>query len=238
MNLFVYSTFLAVALSAFGQQQSPTIEAQSSGQCSPNILSNQGKVQFTCNAPMDATTATKIVSLLNQILQKESGATNPTGDINNKLDEILAFVRTQGQESQRLAAGVQELQQQIKQRHLSESQKAKLASLLRADSPQEFYFLCAPDAETTYFSNEILNVLESAGWKAVPHPPNWGTIERSGVGVLILVHDVTQPVSRGAIVLQQALKEIGIEAPGSNFLMAPNDKITLYVGVRPESPGQ
>ena len=104
-------------------------------------------------------------------------------------------------------------------------------------APQEFYLLCAPDAETTYFSNEILSVLESAGWKAVPHPPNWGTIDRQGVGILILVQDVTKPVARGVLVLQQALKEIGIEAMGSNFPMAPNDKVTLYIGVRPASPG-
>ena len=227
---------LLFSISAFARQQSPGIEAQSSGECSPNILSNQGKVQFTCNTSIDAATAKKIVSLLNQILQKEESTTNPVGEINHKLDEILGFVRTQTQESQRLAAGVQELQQQVQQRHLSEGQKAKLASRLKVAAPQEFYFLCAPDAETTYFSNEILAVLESAGWKAVPHPPNWGAIERQGVGVLLLVHDVTKPVSREVLVLQQAFQEIGIEATGSNFPMAPNDKVTLYIGVRPTSP--
>lgn len=231
----LFSIILLFAMSAFAQQQSPTIEAQSSGECSPNILSNQGKVQFTCNTSMDVATAKKIVSLLNQILQKESSSTSPALEINHKLDEILGFVRSQTQESQRLAAGFQELQQQVQQRHLSEDQKAKLASLLKAAAPQEFYFLCAPDAESTYFSNELLSVLESAGWKAVPHPPNWGTIERQGVGVLILVQDVTKPVARGVLVLQQALKEIGIEAMGSNFPMAPNDKVTLYIGVRPAS---
>jgi hypothetical protein len=232
----LFSIILGFAISAFAQQQSPTIDAHSSGECSPNILSNQGKVQFTCNASIDAATAKKIVSLLNQILQKERSSTNQTEEINRKLDEILGFVRSQTDKSQRLAAGVQELKQQVQQRHLSEDQKAKLASLLKVDAPQEFYFLCAPDAETTYFANEILGVLESAGWKAVPHPPNWGTIERQGMGVHILVHDVTKPVSREAVVLQQALKAIGIEAMGSKFVMAPNDKVTLYIGVRPASP--
>jgi hypothetical protein len=59
-----FLVILAFGLSAFGQRPSPTMEAQSSGQCSPNILSNQGKVQFTCNAAMNTTTANKIVSLL------------------------------------------------------------------------------------------------------------------------------------------------------------------------------
>src|ERR1039458_8491241 len=142
----LFSIILTFCLSAFAQQQAPSIEAQSSGECSPNILSNQGKVQFTCNTSIDAATAKRIVSLLNQILQKENSATNPSGEINHKLDEILGFVRSQTQESQRLAAGVQELQQQVQQRHLSEVQKAKLASLLKVAAPQEFYLLCAPDA--------------------------------------------------------------------------------------------
>ena len=137
----LFSIILTFCLSAFAQQQAPSIEAQSSGECSPNILSNQGKVQFTCNTSIDAATAKRIVSLLNQILQKENSATNPSGEINHKLDEILGFVRSQTQESQRLAAGVQELQQQVQQRHLSEVQKAKLASLLKVAAPQEFYLL-------------------------------------------------------------------------------------------------
>jgi hypothetical protein len=123
------------------------------------------------------------------------------------------------------------------ERHLTDDQKAKLASLLKAESPQEFYFLCAPDAESTYFANEILSVLESVGWKPVQPPDNWGTIERQGVGVSMLVRDMTAPVPRAGVALQQALKEIGIDAPGVNFPMAPNDKITLYVGVRPPSSG-
>jgi len=228
----LFSIILLFAMSAFAQQQSPTIEAQSSGECSPNILSNQGKVQFTCNTSMDAATAKKIVSLLNQILQKENSTTNPKEEINHKLDEILGFVRSQTQESQRLAAGVQELQQQVQQRHLSEDQKTKLASLLKVVAPQEFYFVSAPDAETTYFGSEIVSVLDSAGWKVVPHPYNWGTIDRQGQGLFILVGDVNKP-PRAAVVLQQALKAIGIESNGQTFVMVPTDKFGIYLGVNP-----
>ena len=230
------SIILASGLSAFAQQQFSTVEAQSSGECSPNILANQGKVQFTCNTPMDPPTAKKIVSLLNQILQKESSTTNPTEEINHKLDEILGFVRTQMQESQRLAAGVQELRQQVQQRNLTEDQKVKLTSLLKAAAPQELYFVSAPDAEATYFSNELLSVLDSAGWKAVPIPLNLGGIYRQGEGISILVGDVTKPVSRGVFVLQQALKQVGIEAMGQNCPLTTNDKFALYVGVKPRSP--
>jgi hypothetical protein len=232
----LFPIVLMLAAPIFAQQPA-SIDAQSSGECSPNILSNQGKVQFTCNASIDAATAKKVVSLLNQVLHKEGSAVNSTDEANRKLDELLGFARVQFQESQQLAAGFQELQLQVQQRHLSEEQRIKLLSLLKVPAPQELYFVSAPDAETTYFGNDILSALDSAGWKVVPHPPNWGTIEHQGVGMFILVADVTKP-PREAVLLQQALREVGIEANGQNFVMMPVNKFGIYIGVRPPPPSR
>ena len=91
-----FSIILVFAMSAFAQQQpSPTIEAQSSGECSPNILANQGKVEFTCNTPMDTVTAKKLASLLSQLLRKEGSSANTMQEINHKVDELLDFVKKQ-----------------------------------------------------------------------------------------------------------------------------------------------
>ncbi len=84
----------ALAATASGQPQSPNIEAQSSGKCSPNILSNQGIVQFTCSTALDKTTAAKIVSMLNRILQKESSSGGLTGDVDEKVDQLLNFLKS------------------------------------------------------------------------------------------------------------------------------------------------
>jgi hypothetical protein len=91
---FLFSIIVALAVSAFAQQAPPTIEAQSTGECSPNILSTQGKVEFTCNTSMDEATAKKIVSLLNQILRREGNSADVTVEIDHKVDEILAFVKS------------------------------------------------------------------------------------------------------------------------------------------------
>jgi hypothetical protein len=213
MKLLVLPVILLFALSACGQQK-PSVEAQSSGDCSPNILSNQGEVQFTCNTSMDEATAKKIVSLLNQIIKKENSGTTAGSEkeINQKLDEILNFLRNQS-------------------RHLGDDQKEKLASLLKV-APQDFYFVSAPDAETTHFGNDILGVLHSAGWNFVMHPPNWGTIEHQGQGLFIQVADENNP-PRGAIVLQRALQQVGVDATIQTFVMVPIGKFGIYLGVNP-----
>jgi hypothetical protein len=72
-----------------GQQANPNTLVQSSGTCSPTFIGNQGYVRFTCNTAMNKATASKIVSLLNTILKK-----NTNNDaINQKLDEILESMR-------------------------------------------------------------------------------------------------------------------------------------------------
>lgn len=78
---------LLLASRGYGAQQAH-IEAQSSGTCSPNIVSNQGKVTFTCG--VDDATAKKIVSLLNRILKNEGGSAS----IDQKLDQLIEFVQT------------------------------------------------------------------------------------------------------------------------------------------------
>src|SRR5271166_3516939 len=94
MRYFIF-VLLSTALT-YGQQPSPSIQAQSSGKCSPNILSNKGRVQFVCNAAIDTATADKIVILLNRILQQQNDG-GDEAEVNRKLDEILGFLRSEAQ---------------------------------------------------------------------------------------------------------------------------------------------
>ena len=83
--LIVLLTTLAGSQQA-GKNPTPSMQAESSGKCSPNILSNQAQVQFVCKATMDTATAGKIVALLNRILQQQSANSDET-EVNRKLDE-------------------------------------------------------------------------------------------------------------------------------------------------------
>jgi|SRR5579862_1341359 len=82
------------ASTLLGQQPNSSIEAQSSGTCSPNIISNQGKVQFICDAALNKATAMKVVSLLNQIFHKEDETQDLAANSNQKLDEMLTFLKS------------------------------------------------------------------------------------------------------------------------------------------------
>jgi hypothetical protein len=118
-------------------------------------------------------------------------------------------------------------------RTLSEEQKSSLQALLKSGAPQELYFVCAPDVESTRFGDEIISVLNAAGWKTVMHPYNWGSMEHQSEGVQIWVADVKKPAPNGAVILQLALKKIGVDAVGAEFFMIEEGKFALYVGLQP-----
>jgi hypothetical protein len=88
-----FSLFVFLTVSCLAQKTSfPNIQAQSSGTCSPNIVSNQGTVRFVCRTSMDQMTAGKIVSLLNQLLAN-GGVTTVSDNVNKKLDRISDFLQ-------------------------------------------------------------------------------------------------------------------------------------------------
>jgi len=89
---FLFILALAMSFAVAQKQPSPTVEAQSSGECSPNILANQGRVEFTCNTTMDKETAKKFASLLSQLLRKEDNSATTVEEMNRKVDKLLYSV--------------------------------------------------------------------------------------------------------------------------------------------------
>jgi hypothetical protein len=126
-----------------------------------------------------------------------------------------------------------ELRHQQAGRALSAQQKAQLLSLLKLESPQELYFLSAPDSESQTFADQLFAILRAAGWKTSLPPYNWGTVQHYPVGVVILTADLKN-APRGAVVLQGSLKKIGIESSGLSFEMVPAGKFGLFVGLKPQ----
>ena len=144
--------FATGVLWAQQQPATPSIQAESSGKCSPNILANKGEVRFVCNATMDGATAAKIVTLLNRILQQQS--TNESGDeINKKLDEILGFVRRQAEAHE--------------QRRLPNQQIEAIKQTFRRHPSKILILYIQQNDEAYRLAKQIGDILASSGWTLI-----------------------------------------------------------------------
>jgi hypothetical protein len=144
MKVMIWILLLLNPVTAFCQQPVPS-SVQSSGACSPNIIANTGKVEFTCNAAIDQETAKKIISVLNQVLHSQSGSLT---SVNEKLDQILALLQNQAP------------------RRLTEAQKSVLASCL-SQKPGTFSIGALQDnSEAHRYAEDWRAVFLAAGWKS------------------------------------------------------------------------
>jgi hypothetical protein len=125
------------------------MQAESSGKCSPNILSNKGTVQFVCNTTIDTATAAKIVVLLNRILQQKNDSGGEV-DVNRKLDEILGFLRSEAQAHE--------------QRQLPSDQLNAVKQALSAHPAKIWIWYSGQDGEAYQLAKQISEVLVSSGW--------------------------------------------------------------------------
>jgi hypothetical protein len=92
VKYLIWPALLLIPTAGFCQEvPKPSVQADSSGACSPNIIANEGRVQITCNTAIDQETLKKVLSILNQVLRKQ----NDSSVTNQKLDQILALLRPQ-----------------------------------------------------------------------------------------------------------------------------------------------
>jgi hypothetical protein len=120
-----------------------------------------------------------------------------------------------------------ELQEQVRPRRLTASQRAKLLEILRSGPKGKVTFeIFVGDTEASDFLDEIAQVLAEAGWiisggaQSVVSPPR---------GIGIFVHSKDSPPSF-ALFLQDALKTIGLDAESHVRDGLPTDIVLLYVG--------
>jgi hypothetical protein len=225
-----FSIILVFVMSAFAQQPSPTLDAQSSGECSPNILANQGKVEFTCNTSLDKDTAKKLASLLSQLLRKEGNSANTVEEINRKVDELLDFVKKQTPVPRRLTP----------------STKTELINCLKKKPGRFTIGALQGDGEAYKFAEDWREVFLSAGWE-IEHTDIPIQIFMIGggtyAGVRINVHDASTVQGQTELVgnspehvFYQCVtvrKDIvdGTVLPNKDL---PSGSVRVYVSYRPQ----
>jgi hypothetical protein len=120
-------------------------------------------------------------------------------------------------------------------RHLSEEQRIKLVFLLRSGGPYETAVRHTQgNLESQTYADEFVAVLQGAGWTVNP-TPRFLIQERDAAGVWIMVSDMAK-APPCALLLQQSLKAVGIEAPGMavpGISPTPETACELFVGLKP-----
>jgi len=120
------------------------------------------------------------------------------------------------------------LEEKMAPRRLSTSQKATFASALRGypgATVKIVVFIATSDGIP--FSTDIMEAINNApGWKA----EHTGQTTMAGQlrGIALLVKDDSHPPPQ-AVPLQNAFRQIGIEAPGVNYPDQPEGVVTIFI---------
>ena len=117
-------------------------------------------------------------------------------------------------------------------RTLSPDQRTQLVSSLKGNSS---FSIVARHAQGNYeaqtYEDALVSALRDGGW-TVNDTPGFVFESRQGQGVKILVNDLKNPPP-GAIILQRAMMQVGIDAEGAAMPEQIGAKdMVLYVGVQ------
>lgn len=116
------------------------------------------------------------------------------------------------------------------QRVLSPEQHNKLVSLLKtAGNASIIVRHTQGDFEAQTYSDYFLSALKDAGWTI--KEPGFGIETRIGKGISIVVHDLKESLPM-AVVLENSLKAIGVNADVGEGSWVPSGTFELYVGVQ------
>jgi hypothetical protein len=152
-----------------------------------------------------------------------NGAT-PTGGLNEKLNSFVNDFEDMKRTVKELAAR----QPPPPDRHLTDTQRARLVSLLTSAGSYPIAVRYAHlNSEVQEYADELKSVFTNAGWKVGDPPVLLG--ETAGQGVRILFKDKDH-LPPGALSLYNALLSVGIQATGNPMPSFSDQQLELYIG--------
>ncbi len=148
------------------------------------------------------------------------------------LQVVVANAETRRAEAER---ALLEVQERLKDRHLTTEQRARLLELLKANPKGAINVSCiaGSSAEPCNFADEIVAVLTEAGWQVDFTGRGMIMVGGTPVGVFIQVHNAAKAPIR-AEVLQKALGAIDVEAGGVVSETMQEGTVNLVVGAKPQ----
>jgi len=206
----------------------PSVQAQSSGLCSPNIIATAGVVKFTCHAAVDDETAKKIVLVLNQVLRKE----RDSAGVNEKLDQILALLEAQAHQTEQLRSELQKAAPP--DRTLTDKQASAVARVFGTLPSTVKVIVKIPDgnAEAQRYAQQFQDIANESGvagnpvvvlgmfWRPIP------------VGLFVVSHSNGDIAAVYRDTLAQALSASGVTVQSVIADWVQAGQVMIVVGVQ------
>lgn len=161
--------------------------------------------------------------------QHESGG---SVDVNATLKAILQTIDSIGVRLGRTEEKVRELEENYARRRLTEEQKELLIMRLSQSPGHEVKISgLLGDNESFNYAQAFAEVLRASGWKV--EGVDQVVLGKPHKGLVIVVNSTyPKETPSGAGLLQRALNEVGIDAPGAHHRSTPPGIIELRVGHR------
>lgn len=126
-----------------------------------------------------------------------------------------------------------ELQERIKDRHLTAEKRAELVALLAANPKGDIAVSCVGGhPEPCKFAAEIVDALKEAGWTVTTFMQGVMYVGSSPAGLMVQVQKVEE-ASQRAVVLQRALERIGFPCLGQLLPSLKENAVNLIIGSKP-----
>jgi hypothetical protein len=126
-----------------------------------------------------------------------------------------------------------ELQERIKDRHLSAANRKELVNFLKAGPLGAISVSCVGGhPEPCSFASELVEALKAGGWTVTGFSQGVMFVGASPSGLILQVHGAEKTPERAGT-LQQALKRVGLDAPGQFIPGMAEDAVNLIVGSKP-----
>jgi hypothetical protein len=177
-----------------------------------------GQASFTRTGTLSAITLTFISAYWVSRAASQTGIVKQLSDLRQSLEQ-------ERQRTEDFQHRIAELQEQHKDRRLTDDQLAFLVERLKGTPGNFDVRLGNGSNEVRDFSNDIGIALTRAGWKIQQRETQIGSAGPRGLRVI-----VQDPKTPRAGSLQKALEEIGFPAPGEVNPKLAKDSLILYIG--------
>jgi hypothetical protein len=218
-NIRTLNVSAALMLSGvLGTSQTPSVKQDAKDASCSNIVALAGNATVNCSSltPQQRKILEGIPAVLNKILASQLDP-----------DSLMAKLET-------CVTGVQQVKEQQADWRLSDKQKANLKQMLAGSKAKVQINVIPTDRNASLMGLDLLSTIKDSGWDTSGGLTSDFTLNPALVGVVLVINHGDFPE---AVILQKALRAIGIQARGeideAKTRVSDATVIQLAIGSKP-----